>query len=314
MPVGTPCERGGTARFGSAHRNPIDPLNTASAQSGTDVATVAGEIERNGVNTLQHAPLDKKLAMPADSALRVLRVGQQFPEVRLIPPSGSGFVLLAAEVDRRPPLLGSSARKRKVLQACKRLCLELRRQPDVVDCTVFRAILVPPGSGGPYLERRGSVHKARFDVVVLVEVATVQVVERILATEPYRALEKCVRDAARDVYQTTASNVKRIGPVDHSRDGVFLFNFFVADSTEQNIAVWHYTAGWFQQETGLDNSTVLRPMGAHRSPYTIINHCRWNRLRDVLPALIFKRSFRTYVLAHFDANDTAPMPVLYRLA
>jgi hypothetical protein len=266
------------------------------------------------MNALQHTPLERKSPMRAESALCVLPVDQQFPEARLIAPSASGFVLLAAQVDRRPPLLGSSARKRKVLQACKRLCLDLRREPDVLDCTVFRAILVPPGSGGPYLKRRGSVHKARFDVVVLVEVATVQLVEQLVASEPYRALDRCVRDGARDVYQTTASNVKRIGPVDHSRDGVFLFNFFVADRTEQNIAVWHHTAGWFQQETGLDNSTVLLPMPAHRPPYTIINHCRWNRLRDVLPALIFKRSFRTYVLAHFDANDTAPMPVLYRLA
>jgi hypothetical protein len=247
-------------------------------------------------------------------ALALAPLAKQFPEVRLIPPSASGFILLAAQVDRHPPLLGSSARKRKLLHACKRLCLDLRRERDVLDCTVFRAILVPPGSGGPYLQRRGSVHQARFDVVVLVEVATVQLVDRILESEPYRALDRCVRDAAGDVYQTKASNVKRIGPVDHSRDGVFLFNFFVADRTEQNIAVWHQTAGWFQQETGLDNSTVLLPLPAYRSPYTIINHCRWNRLRDVLPALIFKRSFRTYVLAHFDANDTAPMPILYRLA
>lgn len=263
-------------------------------------------------NALQHTLLDRKVPMRAASALRVLPVGH-FPEVRLIPPSASGFVLLAAQVDRRPPLLGSSARKRKVLQGCKRLCVDLRREPGVLDCTVFRAILVPPGSGGPYLKRRGNVHKARFDVVVLLEVATVQLVERILASAAYRALDRCVRDAAHDVYQTTATNVKRIGPVDHSRDGVFLLNFFVADCTDQNIAVWHQTAGWFQQETGLDNSTVLLPMPAHGSPYTIINHCRWNRLRDVLPALIFRRSFRTYVLAHFDANNTAPMPVLYRL-
>ena len=121
---------------------------------------------------------------------------------------------------------------------------------DVTRRSTRQAVRVPrekqdaPGGGGPYLERRrGAIRKARFDVVVLLEVATVQLVERILASGRYRALERCVRDAARDVYQTTASNVKRIRPVDHSRDGVFLFNFFVADRTEQNIAVWHYTAG-----------------------------------------------------------------------
>src|ERR1700704_5705723 len=44
------------------------------------------------------------------------------------------------------------------------------------------------------------------------------------------------------------------------------------DSVER--AVWEHTAGWFQQETGLDNSTVLMPARADLSEYTLINHCR----------------------------------------
>ena len=35
---------------------------------------------------------------------------------------------------------------------------------------------------------------------------------------------------------------------------------------------------------------------------------------DVLPSMIFKRTFRTFVLANFEANDVAAMPILYRLA
>ncbi|HZO46206.1 MAG TPA: hypothetical protein VFB68_09960, partial [Xanthobacteraceae bacterium] len=73
-------------------------------------------------------------------------------------------------------------------------------------------------------------------------------------------------------------------------------------------------AGWFQKETGLDNSTVLTPIEPDLSQYTLINHCRWESVAQVLPALVFKRSFRNFVLAHFDANDTAPMPILYKLA
>lgn len=34
----------------------------------------------------------------------------------------------------------------------------------------------------------------------------------------------------------------------------------------------------------------------------------------MLPALLFKRSFRSYVLATFRVNGVAAMPVLYRLA
>jgi hypothetical protein len=80
----------------------------------------------------------------AVSDLRVLESHQPFPEVRLIEPSTSGFVLIAAEIDRRPPILGSSRRKRRQLAECKALCRDLRREAGVVDAAVFRAIVVPP--------------------------------------------------------------------------------------------------------------------------------------------------------------------------
>jgi hypothetical protein len=89
--------------------------------------------------------------------------------------------------------------------------------------------------------------------------------------------------------------------------------YFYADRTDLNLAAWRYTAGWFRDQTGLDNSTVLLPDDTSEPRYRLINHARWDRLRDVLPSLLFKRSFRTYVLAHFKANGVAAMPVLYRL-
>jgi hypothetical protein len=78
--------------------------------------------------------------------------------------------------------------------------------------------------------------------------------------------------------------------------------------------VWNYTAGWFQDQTGLDNSTVLLPDEAAQVPYTIINHCRWDRLRSILPALLFNRTFKPFVLNNFEKNNTAAMPILYQLA
>jgi len=56
-----------------------------------------------------------------------------------------------------------------------------------------------------------------------------------------------------------AHNVRRIGPVVHGSQGVFLFNYFYADRTDLNLAAWQCTAGWFRDQTGLDNSTVLLP-------------------------------------------------------
>jgi hypothetical protein len=112
----------------------------------------------------------------------------------------------------------------------------------------------------------------------------------------------------------SASNTRRIGSVDHSKNGVFLFNYFYSDSLDTNLQVWNYTAGWFQDQTGFDNSTVLLPDEAAQVPYTIINHCRWDRLRSILPALLFNRTFKPFVLNNFEKNNTAAMPILYQLA
>jgi hypothetical protein len=62
----------------------------------------------------------------------------------------------------------------------------------------------------------------------------------------------------------------------------------------------------------LDNSAVLQPADSP-GPYTLVNHARWDRLGDVLPALLFKRSFRTFVLRVFTDNHVTPNPLLFRL-
>jgi hypothetical protein len=232
-----------------------------------------------------------------------------------VQPAGSGYVFLAAEIDPHPPFLWPSRTKRRLIEDVAGWCRRIAREPGVLEAVTFKAILVPPIGEAGFLRRRANeVHRARFDLAILIETDSVARAEALRADAQFQILEAHVRDEAGHVYAVTASNAKRIGAVDHRRDGVFLFNYFYADSLAQNLAVWEYTAGWFQKETGLDNSTVLAPIKPDLSQYTLINHCRWDRLRDVLPSLLFKRSFRDFVLAHFDANDTAPMPILYRLA
>jgi hypothetical protein len=249
--------------------------------------------------------------------MKVLTKKESFPEFEraaLIQPAGSGYVLLAAEVDPHP-LLWPSRTKRHLIEDCLRWCAAVAREPGVLEAVTFNAIFFPPiGEPGFLRRRRDQFHRARFDLVVLVETESVARAEALLSSGAWRVLEAHVRDEASHVYVVTASNARRIGAVDHRNGGVFLFNYFYADSLAQNLAAWEHTAGWFQKETGLDNSTVLAPTHPDLSQYTLINHCRWNRLSDVLPSLVFKRSFRDFVLAHFDANDTAPMPILYKLA
>lgn len=248
------------------------------------------------------------------SGLTIVHTHLQFPTVSLAEPSPSVFIHLAAEIDSRPAFLPSSRIKKKTVARCKELCAQLQARREGVGAWVFKAIFIPPGKGEFIEQRKHVVHVARFDLAVLIECESHDIARQVQALPNYNTLLYAISDSASFVHQITATNIRRIAPVDHSRQGVFLFNYFFADHVEQNLAVWNYTAGWLQAETGLDNSTVLLPVDATESKYSMINHCRWDALGQILPSLIFKNSFRSYVLANFAANNVAAMPILYRLA
>ena len=248
-----------------------------------------------------------------ETELQVVNADVSYEKVSLTDTTDSGYIHVAAEVDRRPSFLPASQTKRALLRVCKRLCEALEQREDVKSAVTFKALLIPPGRG-EFLKQRPDVHVARFDVAVLIGASDMEDAKALREESTFTELEKRVRDASRHVHIITASNAKRIGPVDHERDGVFLFNYFYADDTDQNLAVWEYTAGWFEQETGLDNSTLLLPAEGEESEYPIVNHCRWDHLWDIVPSLLFKSSFRSYVLDNFEANRTAAIPILYRLA
>jgi hypothetical protein len=240
-------------------------------------------------------------------------VGRRFPKARLVEPTKSGYLLVAAEVDRRPMLLPDSRAKRRLLRRVTGLLAALRTDQRVLDTGVFNGILAP-ARPGEILKQRPDVPIARFDLAVLVETASPAAAAELEGEASWTALVGAIQAASRRGYRLRARNVRSMGPVDHRRQGVFLFNYFYADRTDLNLAAWQYTAGWFRDQTGLDNSTVLLPDDTTEPRYRLINHARWDRLSDVLPSLIFKRSFHTYVLEHFRVNDVAAMPVLYRLA
>jgi hypothetical protein len=69
-----------------------------------------------------------------------------------------------------------------------------------------------------------------------------------------------VRAAARHTREVTARNAVKLGDVDHRPNHAFLFNYFYADDPAELIPVFEYTAGWFQQHTGLPDSTLLQPL------------------------------------------------------
>lgn len=247
--------------------------------------------------------------------LQIVGPKNTFPAVSLIEPTESGYLLLAIEVDHRPPIgfFTESGRKKKLLAQLKSLATVLAGSDDVLDASVFKAIIVPPGRGA-FLKKRPDVKIAKFDIVMLVEFKTVDAARNYQYTPEWVALIADARENSHNVMCISASNARRIGPVDHSTNGVFLFNYFYADSLDINLQVWNYTAGWFQDQTGLDNSTLLLPDEATQVPYTIINHCRWDGLRNILPTLLLNRSFKSFVLNNFERNNTAATPILYKLA
>ncbi len=248
----------------------------------------------------------------ADAQLKVLDNAGTFPKAVLFEPNSFGYVQAGAVVDRRPPFgyALEGRRKRRLLTELRAAVADLRADPVVREAVAFKALVRPPGRGA-FLKERPNVHIARYDVAVWVETDDPGSASQLLDSPAWRRVETSLRAASSDVHVVAGHNGRRLGDVDHSRDGVFLMNYFYADDAAVNLKVWEYTAGWFQDQTGLDNSLLLVPNGG--TDYTFINHCRWDKLRDILPAL-FKPSFRRYVLAHFEANNTAATPILYRLA
>ena len=251
--------------------------------------------------------------MSDDTLIRLTGRGS-FSKAHLVDPVESGYLLLASCVDQRPPFgfFWESARKRRLIRELKPLVKALPAD-GVQEVTLLKAILIPPGRGA-YLKARPDAKIARFDVAILIKTNNVAAARSLLHSPALRDIQARLGDRSREPYTMLGSNIRRIGSVDHRRPGIFLFNYFFAASERQNLEVFDYTAGWFQDETGLDNSELMRPLTQQGAQYTVINHARWNRLTDVLPSLLFKPSFPRYVLKHFEVNRTAAMPILYRLA
>lgn len=250
--------------------------------------------------------------VPTLATRAVTGVPDSWTRARLAEPSTAGFVHVGASSGRwRFPVPIPRARRRTALTLMRRAAATLRRDPHVVRADVFEALLRPPGR-----RREGAgqdVPDADFDAVLLVETATVAGAADLPGTPVLSRLLADLHEAAVSTLVFPGSNARRIAPVDHQRQGVFLFNYFSADDVDANLFAWQYTAGWFQDQTGLDNSTVLQPLDPDAVPYSMVNHCRWDRLREVLPALLFKRSFRNFVLRVFSENQVAPRPILYKL-
>jgi hypothetical protein len=244
--------------------------------------------------------------------LQLVNPQPRYAKVTLIEPPPLGYLHVAATVDPprgRTPFPGRSPHKAALLTRLRTLAYQLARLGAVKTATVYRAVLLTPPAGSA----KQTPHRARYDVVVLIETTSPAVLGEVQATQPYQLLVEAVTEAATDVHVMPARCPRRVGDVDKTRQGLFLFNYFVADDAAVALQLWDYLAGWYAVETGLDNSTLLEPIG--EADYVFVNHARWD---DSLPRFMLRQltkpSFRTYVLANLQANRTGAMPILYRLA
>ncbi|MEV6639437.1 hypothetical protein [Amycolatopsis sp. NPDC051371] len=235
------------------------------------------------------------------------------PRVDLMAASAEGYRLLAAEVDRRPPMLPSSVRKRALLRRLRMLARQLEGEPQVIEAAVFDAKFFVPGQGAPFSrtpeDARGPSQR-RFDVVVLVRTTAPDHAAELDAGAAWTELSALVRSVSRHTIDVVARNVRRIGDVPHTGGGVFLFNFF--DNTPEVLPVWEHSARWFVAKTKLDNSTVLQPVDDTADEYAVINHARWPSWHAFLPHLLLRPSFRRYVGDNSMANGVTAQPILYR--
>ena len=251
--------------------------------------------------------------------LRIVNPDPRYPKAKLIEPTTLGYIYLAAAVrpPGRIPLVLPSTQRSRLLRHLKELARGVERLDEVVKATVFRAIVMPPTARfSSYLKQRGdSIHLANFDVVVLLQTTSPAAARKVQATPAYGALVQALQSQAEVVRTITARNAKRIGDVDTSRKGLFLFNHFAADDPDVMLQLWDYLAGWYAVETGLDNSVAMIPVNGETSDYAIVNWARWDTspLRHFWSQLS-KKSFWRYVTANLEANRAASMPIYHRLA
>jgi hypothetical protein len=249
--------------------------------------------------------------------VKLVNQDPRYGKAHFVEPTPLGYLLLAADVaaaHRPGPVLRRSRDKEQLFGVLKWQARQLAEMEAVETATVFDALAFSP-AGGDAKGQSARLKPAWFDAVVLIETVSPDAMGEVRASAGYQQMAGALAGGARRVQQIAARNVRRVGDVDKSSPGLFVFNYLVGDDPDLAVELWEYLCGWYQTETGLDSAALLAPLDGERSDYVLINHARWN---GSLPAFMArqlpKKSFRSYMLANLKANHVAAMPVLYRLA
>lgn len=245
--------------------------------------------------------------------LQIIGPRSWYPRAHLVEPPPRGYIHLAAVVEPSTgptPFPRTSRAKGQLLDRLKELGQALESLDAVEKATVYKAVIAPPPQGWA---KQHHVHHARYDVVMLVETTTPEMIGQVQGSEPYQQVHDLMVEASSDLHVMAARCAKSLGDVDKTRPGLFMFNYFVAEDNDVALELWEHLAGWFVVQTHLDNSTVLQPID--KADYAFVNHARWDHgLPRLMMHLFTKPSFRGYVMTNLLANRTGSMPVFYHLA
>jgi len=241
----------------------------------------------------------------------------RYGKAHFVEPAPVGYLHLAADVAAAHwpgPVLRRNRDKQQLFGVLKWQARQLAQLAEVRTVTVYDALGFSP-LGGDASGQSARPRPAWFDVVVLVETVSPDAAREVRATSQYQELAGTLAEKARRVHEIAAREMRRVGDVDKSRQGLFVFNYLAGDDPDLAVELWEYLCGWYQVETGLDRATLLAPLAGEQSDYVLINHARWDGSLPVFIARqLPKKTFRSYVLANLKANHVAAMPVLYRLA
>jgi hypothetical protein len=214
------------------------------------------------------------------------------PQAAFAEPLPYGYIYAGMTVDPpgRAPFVRRSAKREEALEKLKIVAGQLEALDEVLRATVYRAVLIPPIEGAP-----------RFDVTVLLETTSPEEIDGVQTSEPYRQLDADFVMGAR--------NTRRIGDTEENLSETFLFNHFTAEDPERALEAWESLSGWYITKTGVDNSTLLQPIG--EAPYAFVNYVRLPRgpVRFMLDQLI-RPSFYTFVRTKLRASGMVALPLL----
>jgi hypothetical protein len=180
----------------------------------------------------------------------------------MVTPDDRGYILLAAETGWRGPWLPTGAARRLLLAKVATRCEQLAGRPDVVEATVFTAIMVAPGECTSLLEARAAkVHRARYDLVVPGPHPSIDSAGRLRHDPTTWSWHGSCGLRPTTSTRSPPATPSSSATFDHRPNHVFLFNYFYADDLSELIPVFGTPPAGSKQRPAWELNAAAAPGG-----------------------------------------------------